>query len=244
MGANWANTLDWGMETNKETKSTTGWDIYAFEASVYIAPYVDKMVNYLNGHGEMPVLDFPITGSTPDLLAVSAEEKAGCEDKVKDHDAYRRCMYEKYKPSLLKLRPSPELLEDEEIQKRMKSCHSPNMNPEKNAYHFIPAAVGTAWEKLKFNHLLLHFLIGGANNVDTWDLNCDTTQDSHDNQECISFDIRVADVIAWIDECFTKDDFVSVKIDVEGAEFGILNKMMTDKMEKIDQLGFECHGKG
>lgn len=50
------------------------------------------------------------------------------------------------------------------------------------------------------------------------------------------------DISKWLLENFTKEDYVFVKMDVEGAEYAVLEKMLTDgSMDLIDKLHLEWH---
>jgi len=46
----------------------------------------------------------------------------------------------------------------------------------------------------------------------------------------------------WLKKNFSKDDFVFVKFDIEGAEYDVLDKMLKDgTIEMIDRLYVEFH---
>lgn len=52
-----------------------------------------------------------------------------------------------------------------------------------------------------------------------------------------------ADVASWMRSHFTKEDYVMVKMDIEGAEFDIVKKLAEDDaLQLIDVLAIECHG--
>jgi FkbM family methyltransferase len=54
--------------------------------------------------------------------------------------------------------------------------------------------------------------------------------------------VRCIDFGAWVKRSFTKDDFVIVKLDIEGAEYAVLRKMIDDgSIELVDRLYVEFH---
>lgn len=60
--------------------------------------------------------------------------------------------------------------------------------------------------------------------------------------EDYSFSVRTVDVAAWIVRSFTESDYVLLKVDVEGAEFGFLPRLISlGGMPLIDGLSMECH---
>ena len=62
--------------------------------------------------------------------------------------------------------------------------------------------------------------------------------------ESAYIDVQAFDLSNWILDTFEKDIYVILKLDVEGAEFRILNKMIEDgSIEYIDELWGEWHDK-
>ena len=55
MGANWANTLRLWHDMGK-AKPGSHWEVYAFEASPLIQPFVESFTRYLNGAAAQPPL--------------------------------------------------------------------------------------------------------------------------------------------------------------------------------------------
>ena len=56
--------------------------------------------------------------------------------------------------------------------------------------------------------------------------------------------IRTVDVASWINKHFTDDDWIVMKMDTEGGEYGVFNAMLKDMDglgKLIDVLGWECH---
>jgi len=54
--------------------------------------------------------------------------------------------------------------------------------------------------------------------------------------------VESVDLSKWIKESFDKDDYIILKIDIEGAEYDVLDKMIKDNtFEYINQLYIEFH---
>ena len=55
-------------------------------------------------------------------------------------------------------------------------------------------------------------------------------------------EIPCFDLSSWISECFDKDDYLILKLDIEGAEYEVLNKMIEDNtISLINELWGEWH---
>ena len=58
------------------------------------------------------------------------------------------------------------------------------------------------------------------------------------------FDVPTVDVVSWLQRSFTLDDFVVLKMDVEGAEMDIVPKLLaTNASRLVDVFLWECHAK-
>lgn len=53
--------------------------------------------------------------------------------------------------------------------------------------------------------------------------------------ECIDFS-------KWVKDTFSKDDYIVLKMDIEGAEYEVLTKMLSDQtLDYINIMYLECH---
>lgn len=60
--------------------------------------------------------------------------------------------------------------------------------------------------------------------------------------ENIFINIPCVDLSSWIKNTFTEDDYVILKLDIEGAEYEVLNKMINDgSIKLINELWGEWH---
>ena len=56
------------------------------------------------------------------------------------------------------------------------------------------------------------------------------------------FDVAMVDVVRWIEDSFSEDDFVVLKMDIEGAERTIIPALLArNTSRRIDMLLWECH---
>ena len=63
------------------------------------------------------------------------------------------------------------------------------------------------------------------------------------NPNVIPKEVECVDISKWIKENFTKDDFIALKLDIEGAEYDVIKKMYDDgAIEYIDKFYIEIHG--
>lgn len=57
-------------------------------------------------------------------------------------------------------------------------------------------------------------------------------------------EVNTIDISQWLLDNFTADDYIVLTMDIEGAEYQVLEKMQQDKSLKlIDELYIEFHGK-
>lgn len=223
LGANWCNTLDMYKEINLNMDDEI-WEIYAFEASPFLQRYVNDYVDYKNGIREEPIVNVPRSGSSYDLASYGP--KYGCRGSM---NAIKSCIYSKIGPELKKLKPDPYFVNNANLIDSRKSLAAET--PIKTRYVHIPAAAGNrdgsfqVWGDEKSQ------LIGGVTsvNIGKWR----------------AYTVPVVDVVTWIRTYFSKDDFIVLKMDIEGAEFPILNEMLDNNdIKNINYLLMECHSKG
>ncbi|MEM9400230.1 MAG: FkbM family methyltransferase [Verrucomicrobiota bacterium] len=56
--------------------------------------------------------------------------------------------------------------------------------------------------------------------------------------------VEAIDFSAWLMQNFSKEDFITIKMDIEGAEYAVLEKMLEDKsMDLVDEFLIEFHQK-
>eukprot|EP00403_Amphidinium_massartii_P029627 CAMPEP_0178404212 /NCGR_PEP_ID=MMETSP0689_2-20121128/17764_1 /TAXON_ID=160604 /ORGANISM="Amphidinium massartii, Strain CS-259" /LENGTH=285 /DNA_ID=CAMNT_0020025183 /DNA_START=205 /DNA_END=1062 /DNA_ORIENTATION=- len=226
MGANWANTLRLFKDITPAEHHNDKWEVYAFEANPIIQSYVEKFVNYLNGGGEKPPITVPPSGSTAHLFSYAAD--FGCPTKS-GADQMRECMWKVFEKPLAALAPNPKLNSSELVQQRLAEAKTPlDLAANRSRFTFVPAAVGAVEGWLHLGATDPGQAIRGGAAI----------TNSKSAMSVIS-----TDVVSWMVENFSEDDYVVVKMDVEGAEFDILDSLQrAGKLGLIDLLAMECHG--
>jgi len=234
MGANWANTLrlyhDIASDKDWDAKN---WEVYAFEASPLIQPYLEMFVSYLNGEAEKPALTVPPAGSTGHLMHYIGAFGCAVNSEEGDHATrlkkQTKCMENLFADALDAIHPDPRLNSTQLVKDRLSlAAHPLASDATRPRFTHIPAAVGAKDGWLELGHASLRKMIrGGAVSSDT----------QGDNYKVVA-----ADVVSWLEENFSEDDYVVLKMDVEGAEFGILEGLYNaGKLHLIDLLAYECH---
>ena len=124
LGVNWANTLLQyrSHEPNVTASGITvwrDWEVYGFEASPLIQPYLEDHMAWLDGRRpDAPVLCVPPTGSSKHLALWAPSY--GCP--AAPPDLMRRCMWQKLGPQLGSLRPNPRLNSSALLDTRLRSA--------------------------------------------------------------------------------------------------------------------------
>jgi FkbM family methyltransferase len=229
MGANWANTLRLWHDMGK-AKPGSHWEVYAFEASPLIQPYVEKFTQWLNGQGPKPKLVVPPAGSSGHLMKFA--KRCGCSTATQG--LMRDCMWKKFDAGLRTLVPDPALNRSELISARLAEARVASRNQTR--YTFIPAAVGAQNGYLDLGLATPQQMIRGG---------------AHSNKPVIptrqlktseTLRVHVVDVVSWLEANFRQEDYVFVKMDVECAEHLIIPALLeTGAGRLIDKLAWECH---
>ncbi|CAE7323764.1 unnamed protein product [Symbiodinium sp. CCMP2456] len=228
MGANWANTLRLYSDLSQSPHRDSAWEVYAFEANPLIQPYVNKFVSFLNGKGPKPPVLIPPAGSNGHLNDLA--KRFHCRKKTTD--STRECMVKLFEPQIHALKVEPELSSLQLIHSRMREAAAPPPTAEESRYTFIPTAVGSEDGELKMTDNTARTVLirggFGAGNAKK-----DTSREYH---------IPMVNVVRWMIDSFRESDYIVVKMDVEGAEHGILSGLLDHgKLGLIDILAFECH---
>lgn len=223
-GANWANTLRLHKDIADKAEVQSGpWEVYAFEASPLIVPYLDKFVGFLNGNNPKPVLDIPPAGSTAHLARYAPQ--FGCGGLGGDA-AMRECMFRKFQKPLKRMKADTSLMTDKSIRERLATAGMPPLT--KDRYVLIPAAAGATNSTMHLGSVDAEQMIRGG---------------AHDNEHTgKQVDVPLVDVVSWLVSNFDEKDYVVVKMDIEGGEFPIVNSLISKgKAGLIDKIAMECH---
>jgi len=221
LGVNWCNTLSLYKQTPLAGQDEN-WQVYGFEASTLIQPFVEKYFSWLNGDGPEPDNGLPPSGSSTDLARYAA--KYGCPQQA--GDAMRKCMWKALETPLSLLKADPRLNDTNLIENRLSQASI--QNGKKMQYNFVPAAAGIANEWITLWESPQQVIRGGGLNIQKSFLSPVT--------------VRSVDIPSWIKSNFVFDDIIIIKMDIEGAEHGILDTLLNDNQIKmIDMILWECH---
>ena len=245
------------------------YEVFGFEASPLIQPFAEQFFAWLNGErAEEPLSCLPRSGSTSHLnmfaplygcpvydcrpkegarLGREEQKTRFREEKQRatEKEDMRKCMWSKLSRQLAALHPDPQLNSSSLILRRLDRARLQCgiASSSKDQFTFIPAAAGSANNSAWLNFYgPPHQLIRGgsiayANNSDVI---VSVMQGGDRNYD---FSVQTVDVADWIETSFLPRDHVILKMDVEGAEHGILKQMIQrHKMALIDVLSLECHG--
>jgi len=230
LGANWANTLRLYKDVAPTPEAEHHpWEVYAFEASPLIVPYVDDFVSWLNGDAPKPRLLWPPAGSSQHLALFA--KRYGCPPTPVGR--MRECMWNRFKGAMDQMVPNTTLMTPEVISARMAYASRPAQG--KDRFVLVPAAAGAQNGSLHIGHVSAQQMIrGGAHSLG---VNEKATGEPE-------YDVPLANFVEMLSN-FQATDFVVVKMDIEGGEFSILEKLMDEKhADLIDVLLLECHSWG
>lgn len=109
-------------------------------------------------------------------------------------------------------------------------------------YTFVPAAVGGRTGTISFSRKRIS---AGANSRLTSGFRKGSMAHlaAGAGSSTATFDVQIVDVTSWLARNFHVDDYVLVKLDVEGAEHEIVERLEArGALGLIDVMAIECHG--
>ena len=242
LGANWAQTLDLYGSLSKLANAevhTSSFTVFAFEASPYIAPFVENVTRHKNKGLPPPTAPFPLSGSSKDLSRHNDYSGKPCPSQV---DELRKCFLRAYEGVLAELKPSTALNSSKLIHTRLALANSSYTadKPPGPKYVFVPAAASVEDSWLTLQQCKLGLLIGGVTSKGRSD------DFSRLGDTCFPpSTVHTIDFPGWVKRSFVQTDLIILKMDVEGAEHDIIKSLILNGAhELIDILAWECHPKG
>jgi hypothetical protein len=241
LGANWCNTLRLHAdvpEANAHAHQETNWEVWGFEVLPALLSYVERCAAALSAARSLPTPPVPPAGSTKDLwryASLFACERYKSSGK-RDLGAMRSCMLEKLWHRLEQLPVDLGLGANQSlVASRLsaaRQCHTEAQQTgsrnRKNVTTFvmIPAAAsihdGTVslWGSP-------HSLIAGG---------------GVSGEGLAPFTAAAADVASWMLRSFSPQDFVILKMDIEGGEKQLLPVLFNTGAAKLVRIFlWECH---
>jgi len=237
LGANWGQTLDLFPDLCGAALCSfmdEPYEVFSFEASPYISPFVEQLTHALNQGTEQPTLPIPSSGSSLDLKRLNRELGSPCPTET---NLLRKCFLDKHRDTLRTLKPDKTLNSSSLISSRLDSAAKKQLHKK---YTFIPAAVSAKDSWLEIKQSLLGLLIGGT-----------TTSGNGPDFSSLGDEylptvyVRTVNLVKWLEVNFKQEDKIIVKMDIEGAEHDVIKSMIKTGTHKlIDVLAWECHSKG
>lgn len=229
-GANWANTLQLYRDIAPNA-SNQPFEVYAFEASPLITPFLEHYCDWLNGGGigVEPSSCLPRSGSTAHLNRYASA--MGCPTQRKETARMRACMWSLFAKPLAALAPDPRLQSRALLKQRLSVAKlaSALTKASRTRYTLIPAGVAAENAHITIDSNPQQLIRGGALTVNA-------------NASKYVFRVPVVNLVGWILTSFKPADEVVLKIDVEGAEHEIFDRLtLSGGWDRIDVLVFECH---
>jgi len=164
LGANWANTMRL-FEDIGAKRAEKPWEVYAFEASPFIQPYLEKFTAWLNGQGAKPPVTVPPSGSTAHLNMFASRygcPVCGAQPVAGRCNAMRNCMFNLFRGPLSRLYIDPSLKDWGLINSRLNMAKG--APPSENRFVAVPAAAGANGGMLNLGMMTAEQMIrGGAN---------------------------------------------------------------------------------
>ena len=238
VGVNWGNTARLFEEIHYDNAELSkpipgiGYHVFGFEASPLIQPFAERYFQWLNGFGDEPVSCLPRSGSTAHLRKYAPFY--GCN--VRDDEEMRKCMWTALDRNLGALSPDSRLNSSALISTRLdEACPASAASAPANAnrFTFIPAAAGSGSDEyMEFFGPPQQTIRGGS------------LPKSFSRREKNVYDhrVRVVNICKWLNDSFTIRDHLVLKMDVEGAEHGIVSELARTGVAKLlDVFSVECH---
>lgn len=226
LGANWCNTMCL-FKSERISTNRPFWQVYAFEAAPIIAAYVESCAHQLNHN--LPLLQPPLpsTGSSSDLFAVA--DRFGCAS----HPERLRCV----RARILEISQNisfkyPEV-SDEEVERRLLGASECVLH-NSTIFKAIPRAASKDASGVEMYAVddIFQLVRGGALPRNSGVI----PKGSKASR------VKSVKIATWIRESFTEEDFVVLKMDVEGAEQMLIPDLVAHGAFKlIDMLFWECH---
>lgn len=241
LGVNWCNTLDLFRFAPVARDRRGPWLIIGFEAAPPLLPFVQRCVDALSAGRPLPLAVVPSTGSTAEL-SYWVKRNANYSH-CRDLGAMKRCVFSDpaMQRKLQALKPDPTLSSNHLVRQRLAmAARCPTRRDE---YFLVPAAAGAAEGVVKLVGGMEQMLIGGLQPEERQHLAYQLHDRPHnDPPPQQTWTVPKVDVISWLRENFREQDFVALKVDIEGEEHALLSALLAaNSSGLVDVLLWECH---
>ena len=248
-GTSWCNTLMLFRHIPGAPQADA-WNVWGFEVAPLIMPFVERCAAALSRGEALPSQPVPPSGSSSQLLKYAG--KVGCHHGSRGGQFV--CIEKALNTTLQALRPDLTLLGNHALVRsrlhaartvglagRCKSVPArtqPSTGPGKAHFTLVPAAFGVRDGSLEVSSSargLMQLLRGGVSVGEH-------EAAAVESQPQASAVVPVIDAIHWLRRSFAIDDFVVLKLDIEGAENDVVPALLATNTSKlIDVFLWECH---
>ena len=254
-GVNWCNTIQLhdalpGPENRTLAQehmrqqqisfhARTPWVVFGFEASPIIALYAQNCTDALDAGQPLPRPPIDsVAGSSAELYRSGAAYNC-----TMPGNARFDCILAAARPQLHALERSAsqvQRLSNKAIKARMDSAAHKCPLYERNSYTFVPAAVGDRNGTIELSGSSEALLRGGLMSPRAF------MAASRQHQGSRLYSVPVIDLVRWIKRSFVPQDFLLLKLDVEGSEQTLVPALaaLPAVAQLIDVLVWECHSGG
>ena len=259
LGTNWCGTImqyrehELPPQSNDRSQIYAAWEVYGFEASPLIQPYVEEYMTWLDGRrATMPVLCVPPSSSSKQL----AKWAPIYECPASPAEDMRQCMWRKLAPHLAALKPNPRLNRSSLVEARLRIAHRrrcpqlPTANSRSfgngTRFTFIPAiaAPSSEGEWMRIWSPAGQTIRGGGLTTSRETVDALLPPEAMSNSTAGWYKVLVADVSSWLIQSFAPKDHVVLRMDIEGSEHALLREMIkSGAIGLVDHLHFECRAK-
>lgn len=223
-GTNWGDTLDlYRKLAAPQHRNATNWEIYSFEASPPMAGFLHRLAQWKNGFtATRPVSCMPMdSGGSEGRLRYAPIVACGRRWQPKMNSCMSKVFLNVSKSFVV----NHSLLEMAHVQRQLDVAakpHSASNDHHRPRYTFIPAAVSASDVRVKFNNQIPGYPVAGPRAK-----------------------VYAVDFPRWIARHFRTDDYLVLKMDIEGYEHSVLHELLRQSSGAlIDQLAWECHPTG
>lgn len=238
VGVNWCNTLtlyEECPEAQQWALPNVPWMTWGFEAAPLIMPFADRCATALSAGEALPMPPVPPAGSTMELSKFFKRTLNCVEPCVEARTPWeceRQCVFDKLARRLRQLRPDPNLMQNRMlVQERLALATNCRRSP---TVSLIPAAASNQDGNISvsFGSDPKQMLIGGVAAITA----------NYTAKSSKTADVMAVDFVRWFEAAFATQDFVVLKLDIEGAEAYIVEGLLKAGIaNRIDILLWECH---
>jgi FkbM family methyltransferase len=223
-GAKDATTMMFFEQAAHSPFKNTPWDVYSFEPCPIffeLDEYEADHLSHRNSAVRTPrYVSVPVScGDEPEKFRVEGE----CKNALMQTIKFQQTVLSEY---------NAKPLDVAKVEQRLKRRPDSEQALPPGWFSFVPAAISSTDGVLQFSWSVDNVWNGGGTSVGI---------DTHD-MAVQKFDVVAMDFAKWLPTVARPVDYVYVKLDIEGAEFAVLERLMeTGAIHLIDELSIEFH---